>query len=116
MTSMTVQVPDDLAKRVQSFSSWFPTIIELSLAGFKTLASAGAAEVTEFLSQNPSPHEVLSFHASEESQARLRRLLALNAEGMLSNSEQLELDELQQLEHIVVMLKAQVGKQLKTQS
>ncbi len=115
MTSMTVQVPDELAKRVQPFSSWLPTIIELSLAGFKTVASAAAAEVTEFLSQNPSLQDVLSFHASAKSQARLRRLLALSAEGILSESEQLELEELQRLEHIVVMLKAQVGKQINAQ-
>lgn len=115
MTAMTVNVSDDLAKRVRAFSSWLPTIIELSLVGFKTLATATATEVIEFLSRNPSPSEVLSFHVSDESQERLQRLLALNSAGMLAEPEQLELDELQRLEHIVVMLKAQVAKQVQSQ-
>jgi hypothetical protein len=49
---------------------------------------------------------------SEQAQARLQRLLALNAGGMLGEEEQLELDELQRIEHVLVMLKAQVAQQL----
>jgi hypothetical protein len=39
-------------------------------------------------------------------------LLARGDAGILSQTEQLELDELQQLEHIIIMLKAQVAKTL----
>ena len=105
MIQMTMQVPDELAERIQSISNWLPTIIELSLVGFKTLATTAASELIAFLNQNPIPQELLDYHVSEETQARLQRLLTLNEAGMLSEMEQLELDELQQLEHIVIMLK-----------
>ena len=111
MTEMTLQVPDELAERLQPLSAWLPTIIELSLIGFKTLATATASEVIEFLSENPSTHEVGDYHVSDEAQARLSRLLALNEAGLLSGAEHLELDELQCLEHVIVMLKARIASQ-----
>ena len=111
MIQMTMQIPDDLARRIEPIGSWLPTIIELSLVGFKTVAVAAATEVIQFLAQNPTPQEVIDYHISEQAQARLQRLLVLNESGILSEDEQLELDELERLEHIVVMLKAQVANQ-----
>jgi hypothetical protein len=107
-----MQVSEQLAKRIQPIGIWLPTIIEISLIGFKTLATIQATEVIYFLSTNPSAQDLLEYHISEQSQQRLQRLLALNEAGILSQTEQLELDELQQIEHIIVMLKAQVAKTL----
>ncbi|MEM9776164.1 MAG: hypothetical protein AAF902_16420 [Chloroflexota bacterium] len=108
MVQMTMQVPDELAKRIEPISMWVPTILELSLIGFKTLATTTASEVIEFLSQNPSPQDVLNYHVSDKGQARLQRLLTLNEAGQLSEDETAELDELHKLEHVVVMLKARI--------
>ena len=55
MVQLTMQVPDELARRIQPIGSWLPTVIELSLIGFKTLAAATAAETIQFLSKNPDP-------------------------------------------------------------
>lgn len=66
----------------------------------------------QFLATNPSPQEVFNYHISERAQIRLRRLVALNEAGLLGESEQQELDELQQIEHTMIMLKAQLAKQL----
>lgn len=93
-------------------STWLPTIIELSLIGFKTLATATATEVLEFLSKNPAPQAVLDYHVSDAAQARVQRLLALNEAGLLAEAEQLELDELQRLEHVIIMLKARIAAQM----
>ena len=111
MVQMTMQVPEELAERIQAMSAWLPVVIELGLVGFKTAASATEAEVIEFLSKNPSPREVLDYHVSDKAQARLRRLLSLNETGLLSVAEQLELDELQRLEHVMIMLKARIAKE-----
>jgi hypothetical protein len=111
MVEMTVQIPDELAERIEPMSRWLPTILELSLIGFKTLATATASEVVEFLSQNPSPQDVLDYHVSDAAQTRLQRLLALNDARLLSEAEQMELDQLQRLEHVIIMLKAQVAAQ-----
>jgi hypothetical protein len=109
MVQMTLTVSDQLAERLEPLGAWLPTVLELTLVGCKTMAAATATEVIEFLSHNPAGAEVLAYHASERSQARLQRLLTLNAAGQLGEEEQQELDELQQIEHIIVMLKAQLA-------
>ena len=112
MVQMTMQVPNDLAKRLQPIRYWLPTILELSLVGFKTLAIETATEIIQFLSANPSSQDVINYHVSKRAQARLRRLLALNEVGELGEKEKRELDELQKIEHIIIILKAQTaGKQ-----
>jgi hypothetical protein len=109
MAQMTLNISDELAERLQPLGAWLPTVLELTLVGCKTVAAATATEVLEFLAQAPTPEEVLAYHASERAQSRLQRLLALNAAGLLGEEEQQELDELQQIEHIIIMLKAQLA-------
>lgn len=112
MVQMTVHVSEELAERLRPLGSWLPAVLEISLVGCQTVAAATATEVIQFLSQDPTPQAVLAYHVSDQAQARLQRLLALNASGMLGKEEQLELDELQRLEHVLIMLKAQVAQQL----
>jgi hypothetical protein len=109
MVQMTLHVSDQLAERLQPLGAWLPTVLELTLVGCKTVAAATATEVIEFLSHDPTPEDVLAYHASERSQTRVQRLLALNAAGQLGEAEQRELDELAHIEHIIVMLKAQLA-------
>jgi hypothetical protein len=110
MVQMTVQLSDELAERCKAVGPWLSAVIELSLSGFRTSAAATASEVVEFLCGNPSSDEIAAFHVSEAAQLRLRRLLALNEAGFLSESEKAELDELQRLEHMVVMIKIRAAK------
>lgn len=110
MIDMTLTVPDELAERLESIGPWLPTVIELGLLGFRTRAAAAVTEVVGFLATNPSPNEVLKFHLSDEAQMRLRGLLALNSEGLLSEEERRELDELAQLEHVIIMMKARIAR------
>jgi hypothetical protein len=62
-------------------------------------------EVYYFLASAPSREAILAFRPSEETQERLRQLLALNAAGKTTEMEQAELDEFEQVEHFVRMLK-----------
>jgi hypothetical protein len=116
MVQMTMHVSEELAEHLRPLGSWLPTVLELSLVGFQTVAAATATEVILFLSRDPTPQDVLTYHVSERAQARLQRLLALNAAGVLGVEEQLELDELQRIEHILIMLKAQVAGQEQRES
>ena len=109
MAHMTLNISDELAARLQPLSAWLPTVLELTLVGCKTVAAATATEVLEFLAQGPTPDEVLAYHASARAQSRLQRLFALNTAGLLDEGEQQEFDELQQIEHIIIMLKAQLA-------
>jgi hypothetical protein len=110
MIQMTVHVSEELAERLRPIGPWLPAVLELSLIGCKTVAAATATEVIEFLAHDPSPQALLNYHASERSQERLQRLLALNEAGLLGEEEQCELDELQRIEHVVVMLKTQAAE------
>jgi len=62
-------------------------------------------EVYHFLASAPSHEEILAFRPSEATQERIRALLAANMEGRLTAEEQAELDEFEQIEHVVRMLK-----------
>ena len=39
MVEIRMQVPDSLAQRLQPMHDWLPTVLELSLIGFKTPAA-----------------------------------------------------------------------------
>lgn len=112
MVEMTLHVPDSLAQRLRPMSLWLPTVLELSLAGLKTQAVQVASEIVAFLSTGPSPAGVAAYTVSANAQQRLRRLLALNQAGAISAEEQAELGELEQIEHIMILLKAQAREQL----
>jgi hypothetical protein len=105
-----MEVPEELAERIRPLGPWLPTVLEFSLIGFRTQATATATEVVRFLATGPSPQDILDYHVSEGAQARLRRLLALNEAGLLGEAEQRELDELQRIEHTVILLKARAAK------
>ncbi len=114
MMEVTVNLPDKLAARIGASGVWLPTIIELSSVGFRTPATARAsAETINFLSANPSPHEVLDFFISDELQKRLDYLLEKNGEVKIEEDERLELDEWVKFDHITTMLKVQAAKLLK---
>lgn len=101
MVQMTMDVSEELADRLRPIRSWLPTVLELSFVGFRTPATQTASKVIAFLSTNPTPQEVLGYHATERAQTRLQQLLALAKAGMLGETEQQELDELEKIEHIL---------------
>ncbi len=112
MVEMTMRVPDILAPKLQRMTAWLPTVLELSLTGFKTPTAQTVAEVIGFLSEGPAPEQVVEYSVSARAQERLRRLLALNQAGLLSIEEQSELEEIEELDHLLVLLKAQAREQL----
>ena len=112
MVEMTMSVPDSLAPKLRRMNKWLPTVLELSLVGFKTPAAQVVAELVGFLSQGPSPKQVAAYKVTGRSQQRLRRLLALNQSGLLTPEEQAELGELETFEHFVTLLKTQAHEEL----
>lgn len=111
MVQMTMQVPEDLAPKLRRMDKWLPTVLELSLAGFKTPVTQTVAELIGFLSKGPTPKQVEGYKVSERAQKRIQRLLALNQAGLLSKDEQAELDESETFDHLVTLLKAQARRQ-----
>jgi hypothetical protein len=112
MVEMTMSVPDSLAPKLRRMNQWLPTVLELSLVGFKTPAAQPVAELVGFLSKGPSAKQVAAYKVTAHSEQRLRRLLALNHSSLLSPEEQAELDELETFEHFVILLKTQAREAL----
>ena len=114
MTEMTIEVRDSLAPQIQSFGIWLSTLIELTMTNFKHLKPIEAkAELIEFLSRNPSSHEVLNYSLSTEYQERLDYLLDLNGEDEIAEREKEELSEWITFNHICILLAAAAAKELK---
>ncbi|HMQ52229.1 MAG TPA: hypothetical protein PKD98_09060, partial [Anaerolineae bacterium] len=112
MVEIKMQINDGLAQRLQPMYDWLPTVLELSLVGFKTPAVQTASEIIDFLATGPSPTEVMTYHVSDRAQERLRRLLAISEAGLASPEEQAELDEVAQSRHLLIFLKVKTqGKQ-----
>ncbi len=105
MVEITVQMPDRLSEQS---TQWLPTILELNLIPFQTQAATVANEIIRYLLTGPKTDDVLTHRPSEAVQARLQRLLALHNADLLSIEEQRELDELEQVEHIMRMTKLQL--------
>jgi hypothetical protein len=75
--------------------------------------SAIYAEVYKFLVSSPTPQQIIDFRASEDTQVRVRELLAANRESRLTPDELAELDEFERVNHFVSMLKIYARQQLK---
>ena len=112
MVEIKMQVSDNLAQRLQPMYDWLPAVLELSLVGFKTPAVQTASEIIDFLATGPAPRQVMTYTVSDRAQDRLRRLLAINEAGLASKEEQAELDEIGQIEHVMIILKAQAQEKL----
>ena len=109
MTTVTVELPSDLAQRLQPLSDRLPDILEMGLRQWQAAGQhgfRGAAEILELLATLPSPEEILALHPSEAFQARVQELLEKNREEGLSPTEEQEWQQYEYLEHLVRMAKA----------
>lgn len=119
MTTITLEVPDELIPQLNKFSDELPQLLGLALsmreAGEKhsehLTTSIAINEVLDFLLSSPTPQEIAKFKVSPSVQARLETLLEKNRNGTLTASEQTELTSYQQINHLFILLKARSIKQ-----
>ncbi len=127
MAELTIQVPDELAQRLKPLQDRLPELLfqlvemlpsrtaaadALSLMDKPEDAPPAYAEVLDFLVNRPTPQDIATFKVSPVAQARLRALLEKNREGTLSKTEAAELDLHEQLEHLMILLKAKAQARL----
>ena len=114
-------MPDELAQRLEPFRNRLPELltrlietIPHSMSPADSLLSItkptttplAYAEVLDFLIARPTPQEIAAFKVSTEAQAYISTLLDKNREGTLNETEAAELDLYEQLEHLMILLKA----------
>lgn len=116
MATITLEVPDRLARRLQTEKKHLPQLLEAALHGrpdsseYAFSSPPVFAEMVEFLSSRPLPAEILAFKISAPTQERLSYLLEKNREDVLSEAENAELDWYEYAHEIVTRLKAEVSK------
>jgi len=67
-------------------------------------------EVVDFLAAGITPETLIAYRPSPAVQDRLSDLLARNQDGVLSPEEESELDDFTQLEHLLILAKAQARR------
>ena len=115
LASITLDIPQELAGRLNPLQGQLPRILELGLREFDAVEQngfEGAAEVLELLASLPSPEEILDIKPSQRLQARIGELLEKNRSTGLSAEEEREWEQFQYLEHLVRVAKAKAHAKL----
>lgn len=115
MTTLTVDIPDELAAKLAPLQHQLPHLLSVAAELF----SAGAlenstydvvkpifTEILDFLISGPSPERIIAFKISASAQTRLEYLLDKNRETGLTSIENAELDAFEQINHLMMLLKA----------
>lgn len=122
MAELTIQISDELARRLEPLQNRLPELLWqlLDAANLPTNQPivqsqttdipAVYQEVLDFLIKRPTSSEIVAFKVSPQAQARLQELLKKNRSATLSPIELAELDVYEQLEHMMILLKARALK------
>ena len=128
MAELTINVPDELAQRLEPLQDRLPQLLTrlvealsahavspdvLRLVAPPMDAPLAYAEVLDFLLNRPTPEAIAVFKVSPAAQGRIRALLDKNREATLDATETAELDLYEQLEHLMMLLKAKARAQIK---
>lgn len=116
MTTITLEVPDDLATQLQRDPALLPVLLrEVVNARSAQVASPAMREtsdppvyqeIMDFLATSPTPEALLAFKISAGAQERLEDLLDMHREAALTPDERVELETYRQLNHLVIRLQA----------
>lgn len=124
MAELTIQIPDELAQRLEPLQNRLPELLWrlLDVASLPRVQPTVLAEntdipsiyqeVLDFLIKRPTPEEIITFKVSPQAQMRLQALLEKNRSATLSSMELAELDVYEQLEHMMILLKARASSVL----
>jgi hypothetical protein len=107
---ISLEVSDDLARRLSVLHNQLPQILELGLREWNADTQSGfsgLAEVLEFLANLPSPEEILALKPSPELQQQVEDLLERNRTVGLTTDEERMWQQYEYIEHLVRVAKTQ---------
>jgi len=112
MTTITLEVPDELATRLLPLRAQLPQLLATALelwpdhAPFVMTEHPLFEDLLNLLVSRPTPEKIIAFKVSPSVQTRLDELLDKQREEGLTAEERAELDAYEQLNVLVVLLKA----------
>ncbi len=105
MATISIEIPDDLMEQLAPVRDRLPELLRYCLQ--PTVLSAQVYRyILDFLASQPTPEQIAAFRPTPEMQNRLKYLLNRNSEGKITPAELQELNEYEQIEHLIVLLKA----------
>jgi hypothetical protein len=113
---ITLDIPEELATRLQLFSDKLPQILELGIRELNATSQtgfSGMAEILKFLATLPTPEEIINLRPSEELQKQISDLLEKNRTQSLTPAEEQLWQNYEYLEHLVRIAKAKAFLKLK---
>ena len=120
MAQITIDIPDDLARRLQQFQTQLPQVLELGLQELQAQQHPSKfldeQDIIILLASQPTPEQILSIRPSPEFQSRVSDLLANSKAGTLSAKGEAELERYLTLEHLVRLAKTHALTQLQPQA
>ena len=105
MPKITLDVSEELSEQLSQLGDRLPELLALSLRQ-PALPAHIYRYVLDFLSSNPTAQQIAEFKPTLEMQERLKTLLVRSKANELTPNELKELDEYEQIEHILVMIKS----------
>ncbi len=106
MTTITLEVTDDIATSIAATRHRLPEIIALGLNKLSPLPTQVYSYILFFLANGPTKEQLMQFSPTSEMRMRMQELLEKSQTDSLTELEQKELEEYERIEHLIVMLKA----------
>ena len=106
MTTITLEVTDDIATSIATTRHRLPEIIALGLNKLSPLPTQVYSYILFFLANGPTKEQLMQFSPTSEMRMRMQELLEKSQTDSLTELEQKELEEYERIEHLIVMLKA----------
>lgn len=116
MTTVTLELPDQLAAAIQPLTEELPVLLTITQQLFLPASDSqmhtppvylAYKQFFDFLASNPSPEECLRFTISPTAEERVHYLLDRHGEGDLSLEEEAELRIYAQINEIINLKKAE---------
>jgi len=112
MATLTIEIPEDLAHRLQPVQDQMITILEFGLQAVAPVQQKPYLDMIDFLASGPEPDELAAMQASPALQERIAELLDKNRVGELTAQEAAELDRYEQLDYLMTLVKARARRLL----
>ena len=121
MSTLIIDVPEDLAHRLQPYTNHLSTILEVGLDQFdpgqlmitEPDFSAEFDGILDFLQSSPAPEAIIALRTSKALQVKISELLEKNRNQGLSTGEETWWKKFEHVEHLVRIAKAKAFAQLR---
>jgi hypothetical protein len=105
MATLTIEIPDELMAQLAPVHDQLPELLSRCLSP-SALSAQVYRYILDFLTSQPTPAQIAAFRPTPAMQERLQYLLDRSQSSNLTITESQELEEYEQIEHLIVLLKS----------